>query len=284
MPSYVVSGASRGLGYAFIKVLASDPANKVIGLARDKKATEDRLKEDGFRNVHILTADVTDEAALRQAAAESSRLLDGKGLDVLINNAGYVSDMSQLKPLTEFEDDIPGIVDDAQKSFNVNVIGVLRTTYAFLPLIQQGDLKKVATISSGMGDLDFVNEFGVFQAAPYAVSKAATSLLVAKFQAGYRDQGILFFSICPGLVDTDATRTSPNFGQLSLATEENLARLAKIAALFQEKGVVGGPPMDPMVAARRSLAAIDRFSLEGGYGGSLLSHNGTRRWMEPAEE
>ncbi|KAK8097755.1 uncharacterized protein PG998_013241 [Apiospora kogelbergensis] len=276
MPSYVVSGASRGLGYAFIKVLASDPANKVIGLARDKKATEDRLKEDGFRNVHILTADVTDEVGLRQAAAESSRLLEGKGLDVLINNAGYVSDMSQLKPLTEFEDDIQGIVDDAQKSFNVNVIGVLRTTYAFLPLIQQGDLKKVATISSGMGDLDFVNEFGVFQAAPYAVSKAATSLLVAKFQAGYGDQGILFFSICPGLVDTDATRASP--------TEENLARLAKIAALFQEKGVVGGPPMDPMVAARRSLAAIDRLSLEGGYGGSLLSHNGTRRWMEPAQE
>ncbi|KAK7985791.1 hypothetical protein PG988_003413 [Apiospora saccharicola] len=255
MPSYVVSGASRGLGYAFIKVLASDPVNTVIGLARNKKATETRLREDGVTNVHILTADVTDESALRDAAAEASRILDGKGLDVLINNAGYVSDVSQLKPLTEFEDDVQGIVDDAQKSFDINVIGVLRTTYAFLPLIQQGDLKKVATISSGMGDLDFVNEYGVFQAAPYAVSKAATSLLVAKFQASYKDQGILFFSICPGLVDTDAIRTTPS--------EENLARLAKIAALFQQKGVVGAPPMDPMVAAKRGLAAIDRSSLEG---------------------
>ncbi|KAK8123160.1 hypothetical protein PG984_011830 [Apiospora sp. TS-2023a] len=208
MPSYVVSGASRGLGFAFIKVLASDPANTVIGLARDKKATEDRLEEEGVTNVHILAADVTDETALRKAAAVAGRLLGDQGLDVLINNAGYTSPGNTENS----EDDIQGIVDDAQKSFNVNVIGVLRTTYAFLPLIQQGNLKKVATISSGMGDLDFVNEYGIYQAAPYAVSKAATSLLVAKFQAGYRDQGILFFSICPGMVDTDAirlTRESP---------------------------------------------------------------------------
>ncbi|KAK7915220.1 hypothetical protein PG985_012923 [Apiospora marii] len=217
MPSYVVSGASRGLGYAFIKVLASDPANTVIGLARNKKATEDRLKEDGVTNVHILAADVTDETALRQAASEAGRILGGKGLDVLINNAGYVSDLSALKPLTEFEDDIQGIVDDTRKSFEVNVTGVLQTTYTFLPLIQQGDLKKVATISSGMGDLDFVNEFGVFQAAPYGISKAATSMLVAKFQASYRDQGILFVSICPGSVDTDANRPAREFYRPSLS-------------------------------------------------------------------
>lgn len=42
--------------------------------------------------------------------------------------------------------------------------------------------------------------------------------------------------------------------------------------------------MDPVVSAQRCLAAIDRSSLEEGYGGSFLSHNGTRRWMELGEE
>lgn len=69
-----------------------------------------------------------------------------------------------------------------------------------------------------------------------------------------------------------------------LASEENLARLAKIGAMFQKKGVVGAPPTDPMVSAKRCLEAIKRSSLEGGYGGSFLSHNGTRRWMEPDKE
>ncbi|KAK8852252.1 NAD(P)-binding protein [Apiospora arundinis] len=276
MPSYVISGASRGLGYAFAKVLAADPANTVIGLARNKQATDDRLKEDGITNVHILATDVTDEVSLRQAVSETRNILDGKGLDVLINNAAYISSMSGLKSLSDFEHDVEAIVEDANKSFDVNVIGVLRTTYAFLPLIQEGRLKKVATISSCMGDIDFVNEIGIFHGPPYSVSKAAASLLVAKFQASYRDQGILFLSLCPGAVDTDANRPDP--------TEENMALLGKVGAVFQKHGISMPPPVDSMKSAKQCLAAIDRSSLETGYGGSFLSFNGTKKWLEPAKE
>lgn len=45
------------------------------------------------------------------------------------------------------------VVDDTHKSFEINVIGVLRTVYAFLPLIQAGKEKKVVAISSGHGDI-----------------------------------------------------------------------------------------------------------------------------------
>lgn len=67
--------------------------------------------------------------------------------------------------------------------------------------ISQGSQRAVLTAR-----LDFVNEIGIFHGPPYSVSKAAASLLVAKFQASYRDQGILFLSLCPGAVDTDANR------------------------------------------------------------------------------
>ena len=42
---------------------------------------------------------------------------------------------------------------DATKSFNINVIGVMNTVFAFLALIKEGELKKVVAISSGMGDI-----------------------------------------------------------------------------------------------------------------------------------
>lgn len=42
----------------------------------------------------------------------------------------------------------------------------------------------------------------MYTGAPYAASKAALNLLIAKFSASYADEGILFLSLCPGLVDT----------------------------------------------------------------------------------
>lgn len=59
------------------------------------------MERDGVTNVHVLAADVTDEAALRDAASETREILQGKGLDVLINNAGYISEISHLKGLDE---------------------------------------------------------------------------------------------------------------------------------------------------------------------------------------
>ena len=95
----------------------------------------------------------------------------------------------------------------------------MKATFAFLPLIRQGELKKVVAISSGMGDLgrnsftfgyltgtkqisDLINEVQLYNAAPYAISKAALNTLFAKFHASYADEGILFISLCPGMVNT----------------------------------------------------------------------------------
>lgn len=74
-----------------MKTLAADPSNKVIGLVRNKKGAEDRLAADGITNVHVLAADITDEPTLKLAAQDARRILGGKGLDVLINNAAHVS-------------------------------------------------------------------------------------------------------------------------------------------------------------------------------------------------
>lgn len=103
---------------------------------------------------------------------------------------------------------------DLIRSFQVNVVGNIHLFNLFLPLVRNGKAKKIITISTGMADLDLVNDFEVTLAAPYSISKAAMNLAVAKFNAQYKHEGLLFLSISPGLVDTGG---DPN-GMLPYAT------------------------------------------------------------------
>ena len=92
--------------------------------------------------------------------------------------------------------------EDALKLFKTNVIGNIHLFNLFTPLIRKGKAKKIITISSGNADLDLINQFDMDRAPLYTSSKAAMNAVVAKFSAQYKNEGILFMSICPGLVDT----------------------------------------------------------------------------------
>ena len=198
MSSFLVTGASRGLGYEWIKqLLIRDSQNIVFALVRNKTATEDRLRKDNIAgNVHVLEADVTDLSALRAAVAQVSSITKGT-LDYLIHNAALVSTRSGFS--TVLDQPVEELAADLNESFQANVVGTAYVLDSFLPLIRKGKAKKVAVISSGMADLDLVNEIGVAIATPYSVSKAAANLLVAKYNAALgQSEGILFFSLSPG--------------------------------------------------------------------------------------
>lgn len=53
-----------------------------------------------------------------------------------------------------------------------------------------------------MADLDFTLNFSIATAAPYSISKAAVNMLVAKYHNAYKEEGMLFMGISPGLVAT----------------------------------------------------------------------------------
>jgi NAD(P)-dependent dehydrogenase (short-subunit alcohol dehydrogenase family) len=84
----------------------------------------------------------------------------------------------------------------------VNVVGNIHLFSAFIPLIRQGQAKKVIAISSGQAALEMIPKLQIELSSLYAISKAALNTAVAKFSAQYNKEGILFMSICPGLVDT----------------------------------------------------------------------------------
>jgi NAD(P)-dependent dehydrogenase (short-subunit alcohol dehydrogenase family) len=53
-----------------------------------------------------------------------------------------------------------------------------------------------------MGDWEMARKYNIFEDGSYSISKAALNMAVAKFSAEYAKEGVLFLSVCPGLVET----------------------------------------------------------------------------------
>lgn len=208
MVVYVVTGASRGLGYEFIRQLSQGDNNIVFGLVRTAAAVEEKVSKDGLKNIHIISADVTDTASLRAARTEVEKI--SPFVDVLINNAAFLSTRSAFNSLSDFEDDPAVLDEEMNRNFQTNVLGVIKTINTFLPLLKKSSVKKVIAITTGLADDRLTNDYDLYEAGPYTISKAALNTAVAKYNArhGKSSDGILFVAISPGLVNTgnDAQR------------------------------------------------------------------------------
>ncbi|WYZ44934.1 hypothetical protein EsH8_VIII_000250 [Colletotrichum jinshuiense] len=270
MASYLVTGASRGLGFEFLRQLSNDPANIVIGLVRDKENTKKKVTTELKRdNVHILQADVTDYDAMKKAIADISEITGGS-LDYVIANAAFISTWSAYDGISVLGDDPKRLEQDLLDSFKTNVIGNVHLFNLALPLILNGHAKKVITVSSGMSDLEFISKSGIEVAAPYSISKAAMNTAVAKYSAQHSADGVLFFSISPGVIDT---------GLYDDATEEQrqkgmgmLTKMAKYAPHFTG-------PSTAESSVKNMLSVIQKASVEAGDGGSFVSHHGNKEWL-----
>jgi NAD(P)-dependent dehydrogenase (short-subunit alcohol dehydrogenase family) len=269
MPSYLITGVSRGLGYTWLKHLSSRSTHTVIGLVRNKDATEKRLAADDITNVHLVSADITDVEALRLAADEISKITGGS-LDVLVNNAAVSSERTRFKTIV----DVPpeALEQELMDSFKSNVVGVAHTINAFLPLIRKGELKKVVTISTMLADTGVVNRFAIDIAAPYAVSKAAVNFLMAKYHAALGGtEGILFMSLSPGAV-------AKSEAQAAQTTEEEINGRRAMGAKFKEYAPHFKGPITLEDSVRMQLEVIDKATVQT-YGGEFVSHFGNKQWL-----
>ncbi|XXG99909.1 hypothetical protein Hte_006250 [Hypoxylon texense] len=91
MASYLVTGASRGFGLALVQELISHPTSKVgtvFAATRSDSPVLNELAQKSSGRVIVVKLDITDKNSIKKAAAEVDSKLGGKGLDVLINNAG----------------------------------------------------------------------------------------------------------------------------------------------------------------------------------------------------
>jgi NAD(P)-dependent dehydrogenase (short-subunit alcohol dehydrogenase family) len=189
MRSVVVTGTSTGIGWGTAKVLIAH-GFRVFGSVRKTSDAERLSAEFGDRFVPLLF-DVTDEAAVKAAAAQVRAALNGEKLAGLVNNAGVAVAGPLLElPLAEFRQQI-----------DINLTGVVITTQAFAPLVGadrtlKGEPGRIVNISSvgGKNAVPFL--------APYAASKFALEGLSESLRRELLPLGIDVIVVAPGAVAT----------------------------------------------------------------------------------
>ena len=145
--------------------------------------------------------------SLTSAASLAAPLLP-HGLDVLIINGAYNTSSMSFRAPSSFSSPAESEVlkEDMHASLDVNVLGVVYSINAFLPLIEKGTLKKIVAISTGLADPDFaIAGDGNPLFITYASMKAALNMVVAKFAAELRSKDVKVLALSPGLVNTKET-------------------------------------------------------------------------------
>ncbi|KAI6785466.1 uncharacterized protein J7T54_007109 [Emericellopsis cladophorae] len=262
MSSYVVTGVARGLGWEFLKQISAHADNSVIGIVRNKAATDARVKAElpDRNNIHILEADITDYQALKAATDKIAELTQG-ALDYIIANAAVYTDYDAFAAIGNLDPE--GIERELLMLTKVNVIANIHLFNLLIPLIKNGKAKKVVTITTGHADLDVSIKHDVEVSPLYAASKAQMNLIVGKFSAQYKREGILFLSLSPGSVDVG------KWGQADCALAQKFMAYAP-----DWKG-----PITPEESVSAMMNVIDKASIENGDAGEFLSHYGNKQWL-----
>ncbi|RKH46780.1 SDR family oxidoreductase [Corallococcus llansteffanensis] len=185
---YVITGASRGIGFEFVQQLLRRGETVDAGVRAPELARrlEPLLHESGNRlRIHAL--DVTRADSVQAFAANVCR----EPVDVLINNAGV---QGQWVGLHELD------YEDLERTFAVNALGPLRITSALLPALRHGLGRKVAHVTSRMGSLSSNTEGGAYA---YRMSKAALNMGVRSMANDLRRDGLACVLLHPGWVQTD---------------------------------------------------------------------------------
>ncbi|OBZ66478.1 hypothetical protein A0H81_13612 [Grifola frondosa] len=201
MPSYAVIGASRGIGLEYVRQLAGVPQNIVFALVRNRsKAIDLAVIAESSKNLYVVEGDVADAASIEVAAGQIAKI-NGGSLDILIHNAALLKNGTFFHTFADYES--PEELDaDFIESFKINVLGVIHTINAFLPLLRKGTTKKIIVIGAGGGDPDFVWKARQSRLAAYGTTKGASVVVTAKYAALLEDEGFTVVSLSPGLVNT----------------------------------------------------------------------------------
>jgi NAD(P)-dependent dehydrogenase (short-subunit alcohol dehydrogenase family) len=187
MQTAVITGANRGIGLALCKEFIGKGWHVIATCRNPDKATAlQELQHPGSMDIQAL--EVTSPADV----ARMGKILSGRPVDVLVNNAGIMGGDHQ------------GLIDmdfDAwEQTMNINVLAPFRISTMLLPNLRLSDRPRIVTISSQMGAFGKVMGYGQYA---YRSSKAAVSKVMQVMALELQDEGIVVCPVHPGWVQTD---------------------------------------------------------------------------------
>ncbi len=213
----MVTGATSGIGLAVAQMLAEAGA-RIIIVARgaDKLAeTEKQLKAAGAEEVHVYSADLSNEKSANGLVQQVTE--DLGGIDILVNNAGRSIRRSIALSYDRFH--------DFERTMDLNYFGSLRLIMGFLPGMTERRLGHVINISS----------IGVLTNAPrfsaYVASKAALDAFARCAAAEYNDVNVAFTTINMPLVRTPMIAPTKMYNSVPTISSEEAALFIKDAII-----------------------------------------------------
>src|SRR6185312_15795275 len=174
----LITGATAGIGRAAALALAK-AGHVVIATGRRHDALQSLQAEaraEGARGaLHVIALDVTRTESIDGAKREVDRITQGRGLDALVNNAGY----GLIGPLEAISD------DDLRDQFATNVFGLVAVTRAFVPAMRARGEGRVINVGSMGGRVTFPF-MGAYNATKYAVESLSDALRMELAPFGVR--------------------------------------------------------------------------------------------------
>lgn len=231
----LVTGANRGIGRALVEALLERGARKVYGGARRPETLGDLVSASEGRLVP-LRLDITAESDVRQAVTLAG------DVDLLVNNAAVVG-----HAFSAFENKV--WLGAARQEYETNVLGSLRVSQAFAPVLGRNGGGAIVNVSSVAGLVGLPPMF------TYSATKAALHSLTQSTRQMLRGQGTFVAGVYPGPVDTDMAAELT----LAKATPASVA-IAILDGL--EQGLEEIFP-DPMAVEYGDAYAVNPKELEG---------------------
>jgi NAD(P)-dependent dehydrogenase (short-subunit alcohol dehydrogenase family) len=227
----LITGASRGIGYATAELLAHDGYTVYAGMRNPSLVTQQR----DLKNFHVIQLDVTNQQSIDLAI---NKIVDNEGhLDVLINNAGIMI-YGSVENLT---------IEEAKNVFDVNFFGVMRVTQAVLPVMRGQKRGRIIQISSRSG----------FRPLPsisiYAASKYALEGLSETMAATLKPWNIDISLVQPGPVSSELDFISPYGSRL-------LQNIDPYYSIFHQAGLLD--PNSPIAQSPQEIALLIKQIIE----------------------
>ena len=220
-PTVLITGSNRGLGLEFSRQYAAAGWNVIATCRNPKKAKELQLLAEEYNQVAVEKMDVTSQPEVDFVADT----YHDQPIDVLLNNAGIYGTLEK-QALGTFD------FEELKRVFDVNTIGSLRVSAAFIGNVIASEQKKIISLGGGMGTLTIGSMFGGHYFMK--MSKAAHLSAMGTLQADLDDTGIMITMISPGRVDTQLMRDSGWTGKSISAEKSAGLVIALIARLEPE--------------------------------------------------
>lgn len=187
----VVTGGSRGIGEAIVKLLLNEGAIVIVGDLSVDKSKELKKKDTKTGELYEANLNIAEKDSVEEFFHKITTKF-GR-VDILVNNAGVCKDITDFEKMESSE---------WEQMMNINLMGTVNCTTSVIPLMKEQNSGSIVNMASIAGEIG-----GTASSIGYSASKAAIICITKVLAKNLGPEGITVNAIAPGYIITEMTKT-----------------------------------------------------------------------------